>query len=79
MARGPNSKPEKGFIRELSKSVIPKEAKKPFTYSKAITPQSKETNGMHTPHRLREFKSVKPANSFASETTQHIKKRRGEE
>ncbi len=78
MARSPNSRPDKGFIRELEKPVQDKATKKPFSYSKPITPKSAEVNGMHTPHRMREFKSVKPANAFTAETTNHIKKRRGE-
>ena len=78
MARNPNSRPDKGFMRELAKPVAQKETKKPFTYSNPITPQSKEVNGMHTPHRMRKFKSVKPENAFTTETANHIKNRRGE-
>lgn len=78
MSRGANSKPNKGFLREIEKNPQRANAKKPFDYSKPITPQSKEVNGMHTPHRLREFKSVKSTENFTSETTQHQKNRRGE-
>lgn len=72
------SKPDKGFIKELAKKAPEPKPKKPFTYSKPITPESKEVNGMHTPHRMREFKSVKVTTEFTQEMTSHIKKRRGE-
>lgn len=78
MARGPNSRPDKGFIKEVLRKPNLEVKKQAFDYSKPVTPQSKEVNGMHTPHRMREFKSVKPANAFTTETTNHIKKRRGE-
>lgn len=78
MARSPNSRPDKGFIREIERNPKLVEKKQPFNYSKPVTPQSKEVNGMHTPHRMREFKSVKQTSDFTTETANHIKKRRGE-
>lgn len=78
MARNPNSRPDKGFIREIERKPNLEIKKKPFDYSKPVTPQSKEVNGMHTPHRMREFKSVKQTTAFTGETTTHIKNRRGE-
>ena len=78
MKRSPNQRPDKGFIKEIAKDPVNLNQKKPFTYSKAVTPQSKEVNGMHTPHRMREFKSVKDTAAFTTETKNHIKNRRGE-
>lgn len=73
--------PNKGFIKELSRSQTQRhvETKKLFTYSKPVTPESKITNSMHTPHRIREFKSVPESKAnIVGEHNMHVKKRRGD-
>lgn len=81
MAKGPNQRPDKGFIKELSRgSGLRKMEVKPFTYSKAVTPGSKVTNDMNTTHRIREFKSVKENKTKLPEQYRDfVKKRRGDD
>lgn len=76
MAKGKG--PNKGFLRELEKGGTKAPGQKRFDYKKAITPESRQTENMHTPHRLREFKSVAPSRGLVVETQMHIKKRRGD-
>jgi len=75
------NKPNKGFIRELSRGTQPRKVEtKAFTYAKAVTPETKVTTSLATPHRLREFKSAKePKSNIKQEYSQIQKKRRGED
>jgi len=73
-----DSKPNKGFIKELAKSPKPKEKDNKFAWDKAIV-KPPSNDAMATPHRIKEFKTVRSAKSnLVSEQKLHISKRRGE-
>ena len=76
--RGPNSRSDKGFTRELGKNPKPTPVKsKPFGWDKPVV-KPQQTEGMATPHRLQNMKAVKPAKpAFTQEKRAHdIKKGR---
>lgn len=80
MAKGPNQRPDKGFIKELSKGTQPRKVEvNKFSYAKPVTPESKTTNGLATQHRIKEFKSVKENKTkFTEQHNVFVKKRRGQ-
>jgi hypothetical protein len=78
LAKGPNSRPDKGFLREIAKAPVSDKSKSEFTWSKPVVKAAK-AEALATPHRMREFKSVKESKTnIVSEQRAHIKRRRGE-
>lgn len=76
-----NKRPDKGFAKEIAKANKTPAVTKPhskFSWERAVV-NPPPTQAIATPHRMREFKSVAPTESFVKETQTHIKKRRGEE
>ncbi len=75
MPKGPNSRPDKGFVKEIAKAQGGSKIeinKKGFDYKRPVTPESRAVNGMHTPHRMREFKHTNTPNDFAGEASKFI-------
>jgi hypothetical protein len=72
VAKGPN----KGFFKELEKTPAKKKEGQRFDWKKPVS-QVAKAEAMATPHRMREFKSVKEKQGqLVSETATHIKNRR---
>lgn len=70
-----DSKPNKGFIKEIAKTKPVVNSKKPFEWRQPIV--KPVASSQATPYRMREFKEVRPAKSnLVVEQTTHIKNRR---
>lgn len=80
LAKGPNQRPDKGFIKELAKAPAKVKTQNKFTYSKPITPQSSKAQPMSVPSRIREYRTAKDkvGSTLVAEFSGHVKKRRGE-
>lgn len=75
MGRGPNSRPDKGFTRELASKPEAPKAKAQFTYNKPVSKVQPVTN-LNTPTRMAKNLATKPkrdASNLVAETTQHQK------
>jgi hypothetical protein len=70
--KGPNSRPDKGFSKELqTKSQMPAKGKKEFSWNKPVVPVTKSVS-MATPHRLENNRAVKKQpGEFAKQTIDH--------